>query len=251
MNNATLMYVIDSNQGQHNLRLESESLYHIDNYTSDYKNEEDFINNYHYKDKIYNFIKENGNNKGKLVISYAKTANDKENLQPLFNSKEGFVFDEDPYEGRLTEIEKARKLLFNSKNQLFTKLILANNTLDRQLNKLIDLTEEENEYVSNFGIKTALINNKYYISFKSLFEYRTIAQKLGYMRNVYQEMLNVLKSRLMFLDDNMFYFYNRQLRIMINKYNELISEISVNNLKLRKIKIKCKYVINRGNLQLL
>lgn len=245
MNNATLMYVINDNNSIKNLKLESQSLYYIDNYTKRYKNEEDFINNYYNKNKIFDFIKENGDIKGQLVISYARNVSTKENIQPLFNTKENFIFNEDPYEGRITEIEKARKLLFNSKNQLFVKLILKNNTLDRQLNKLIDLTDEEYYYINSFNIKTTFINNKHYISFKSLFEYRIKANKLGYIRSVYQEMLDILKSRLMILDDNNFYFYNRQLRIVINKYNELISQITIKNLRIKKMKKNVKYVIQR------
>lgn len=251
MNNATLMYVINNDNCIKNLRLENQSLYYIDNYTKNYKNEEDFINNYYNKNKIITFIKENGNTKGQLVICYTTNVNKRENIQPLFNTKENFVFKEDPYEGKITEIEKARKLLFNSKNQLFAKLILKNNTLDSQLNKLIDLTDEEYYYINKYNIKTAFINNKHYISFKSLFEYRIKADKLGHVRNVYQEMLDILKSRIMFLDNNNFYFYNRQLRIIINEYNELIKQITVKNLKVKKIKKYTKYVINKNNLKYL
>ncbi len=166
MNNATLMYVIKNDNVIKNLRLEFEPLLYIDNCTRGFKNEDDFINNYYAKDKIEKFIEENGNNKGKLVISYAKSVDSKEVLQPLYNFKEGFSFKDDPYEGRITDIERARKLLFNSKNQLFAKLILENNTLDRQLNKMIDLTEEENKFITEFGIKTIYVNNKFYVSFK-------------------------------------------------------------------------------------
>jgi hypothetical protein len=221
---------------------------YIDNCTRVFKNEDDFINHYYAKDKIEKFIKENGNNKGQLVISYAKSVNSKENLQPLYNYKEEFTFTDDPYAGRITDIEKARKLLFNSKNQLFAKLILENNILDRQLNKMIDLTDEENKYITDFGIKTIYVNNKYYVSFKSLFEYRTICTKLGCIRTVYQEMLDILKSRLMYLDDASFYFYNRQLRIMMNKYDELKNNETVTNFKVGKIKYLKKYVLKRNNL---
>ena len=230
-----------------NLRLESEPLLYIDNCTRGYKNEDDFINHYYARDKIEKFIEENGNNKGKLVISYAKSVNSKEDLQPLYNDKNDFTFTDDPYTGRITDIERARKLLFNSKNQLFAKLVLENNTLDRQLNKMIDLTEEENKYITVFGIRTIFVNNKYYVSFKSLFEYRTLCTKLGCIRNVYQEMLDVLKSRLMYLDDSTFYFYNRQLRIMMNKYDELKNNLTIRNFRVGKLIYLRKYVLKKNN----
>lgn len=245
MNNATLMYVIKSQDEIKSIRLENESLYSVDMYTSQFKNQDDFIKNYPNKEKIYSFEKQNGAKDGKLVVSYAKSTKEKENIEPLFDNQEDFIFKDDPYEGRITEIEKARKLLFNSKNQLFARLILKNNTLGRELNKLIDLTNEENNFITKYGFKTVYVNNKYYISFKSLLEYRIKEEKLGYIRNAYQEMLDILKSRMMFLDDDTFYFYNRQLRIMIKKYKELISSLTVKNLKIKKIKKDTSYVLMR------
>lgn len=251
MNNATLMYVINNKEGIRRLNLESASLYHVDRYTCYYKNEEDFIKHYNKKDRIDTFIKQNGNTTGKIVIMYTKSVQEKEELTPLYDSREDFEFKDDPYEGKMTEIEKARKLLFNSKNQLFVKLILNNKILDKELNKLIDLTNEEKDYIMQYGFKPIHVNNKNYISFKSLFEYRIKVAKLGCLRNVYQDMLKTLKNKLMELDDNTYYFYNRQLRIMIRKYNELIGEITIRNLKIKKIKCRQKYIINKNNLKFL
>ena len=249
MNNATLTYIIKSNNDIKSLKLENESLFIVDRLTSNYKSEKDFLNHYYNKDKIDKFIKDNGNIEGKLVISYSLNVNNKEEIEPLYNSNEVFFFKDDPYENKITEVEKARKLLFNSKNQLFTRLILSNNTLDRELNRLIDLSYVEAQYIKDLGIKPIQINNKNYVSFKTLFSYRINSPKLGLLRNAYQEMLNILKEKIMSLDYNSFYFYNRQLRIIIKKYYDLIKEISVDNLKIRKIKLSCKYVLNKSNLK--
>lgn len=247
MHNATLMYIIQNKDEVKSIRLENESLYSVDMYTSKFKNQEDFIKNYPNKEKIYTFQNQIGRTDGKIVVAYAKSTKEKEKLEPLFDNEEDFIFKDDPYEGRLTEIEKARKLLFNSKNQLFARLILKNNTLGKELNKLIDLTDEENDYITRLGFQTIYVNSKYYISFKSLLEYRIKEEKLGYIRNAYQEMLNVLKSRMMFLDDDLFYFYNRQLRIVIKKYKKMINLMTVKNIKIknaRKILI-CNKITRR------
>lgn len=249
MNNATLMYIIKNDNETKKLKLETESLYYMDMYTKNYKDEKDFINHYPKKEMIDKFIKENGNNSGNLVVSYTMNMQEKEDISPLFNSKENFEFKDDPYEGKVTEIEKSRKLLFNSKNQMFVKLILSSKILDKELNRLIDLSEEENEYATDYNLKTYYINNKHYISFKTLFEYRIISLKLGYLRNAYQDMLKTLKDKIMSLDSNSFYFYNRQLRIIIEKYNKLINELTVNNLKIKNISPYCKYVLNRNSFK--
>lgn len=245
MNNATLTYVINYNNQIKRLKLETQSLLYVDRYTSEYKNEDDFIKNYYNKGMIDNFIRENGNIKGKLVVSYTKNMKEKEDVMPLYNSQEEFALVDNPYEGKITEIEKARKLLFNSKNQMFAKLVISNNTFENHLNKMIDLSLEEAIYLKKCGFSPIFINNKNYISFKSLFEYRIKSPKLGCIRGAYQDMLKTLKNELMILDDSTFYFYNRQLRILINKYNELIQEFFIKNLKIKKIKFNKQYVLKR------
>lgn len=249
MYNATLTYVINSNNEIKRLKLESESLYYVDKYTSEFKNEEDFIKHYHNNALIYNFIRENNNTKGKLVVSYTKNMKEKEDITPLFGSNEEFEFKDDPYVGKITEVEKARKLLFNSKNQLFARLIIANKTLEKELNKLLNLSYEEAKFLSSFGFSPITINGKNYISFKSLFEYRIKTVKLGFLRNAYQDMLKTLKEKIMELDSTTFYFYSRQLRIMIDKYYELIGNLSVKNLKIKKVNYNCSFVLIKNNFK--
>ena len=218
MNNATLNYIIDTGTEVKTLKLETEPLYSMDMHTAPYLNEEDFISHYYNRDKISKFIRENGNVRGKLSMTYAKNIKEKEEIPILFNSKGELVLEDDPFEGKVTEVEKGRKLLFNSKNQLFTRLVLSFKLLDDYLYKLIDLTEKEALYVSKLGIEVINYNNKYYIKFKE------------------NE-----------LDDNSFYFYIRQFKYLINKYNNYINELSVRNLKLRRLNINKKYKLSKRN----
>ena len=247
MNNATLVYKIKYNNQNKVLRLYNKPLMFIDNMTSNYLNEEDFINNFYNKDEIYKFIKENGNIKGKLVIDYKKDVNKQEEIKPLFNQKNEIVINDDFYNNQISEVEKARKLLFNSKNQMFTKLLLSDKLLNNELNKVINLDEDEIKYSKNNNIKLEEINNKYYVSFKTLLEYRVNSKKLGMIRNAYQDMLSILKNRLQKLDVNTYYFYNRQLRLLIDKYREMISITSIKDLKINnKMNNKVlKYSINK------
>ena len=247
MNNATLNYIIDTGTEVKTLNLETEPLYSMDMHTAPYLNEEDFISHYYNRDKISKFIRENGNVRGKLSMTYAKNIKEKEEIPILFNSKGELVLEDDPFEGKVTEVEKGRKLLFNSKNQLFTRLVLSFKLLDDYLYKLIDLTEKEALYVSKLGIEVINYNNKYYIKFKDLFEYRLRSKKLGYLRLAYEDMLDVLKKEINELDDNSFYFYIRQFKYLINKYNNYINELSVRNLKLRRLNINKKYKLSKRN----
>ena len=247
MNNATLYYRINYNNEDKELRLENQSLYLIDKITSDFKNEEDFITHYYNKDKIDSFIKENGNTRGSLYIKYTKNIKDKKELELLFDSDDKIVLNEDFYNNQITEIEKARKLLFNSKNQLFTKILLTSHILDTELNRMIDVNEEEKKYALNNGVEVKNVNNKYYVNFKELLYYRTRVVKLGILREAYQDMLDVLKDRIMKLDGGTFYFYNRELRLLIDRYKNMINLMTIKNFKINKSKISVlsKYCINK------
>ncbi|MBR4672679.1 MAG: hypothetical protein IKO78_05735 [Bacilli bacterium] len=236
MNKATLNYVINVGNKEKILRLETEPLYSMDRHTSPYRDEKDFIAHYYNKDKILNFIRDNGNVEGHLAITYAKSVVSKEEIPILFNIKEDLVFEDDPYEGKITEVEKARKLLFNSKNQLFTRLVLSLGILSEFLNKLIDLTEKEASFVRKQGINIINYNDKFYIRFRDLFKYRLKTRKLGYLRLVYEDMLAEIKREITELDDNDFYYYSRQMKYAMTRYNGLIGELSVKNLKLRRMK---------------
>lgn len=248
MNNATLSYVIGSENNMRRLNLESENLFNVDKYTSRFKNEEDFINHYYFKDKIDNFIKENGKN-GRLVVSYTSGVNNRKDLVPLFNTNSNFIFRDDPYLGKITDVEKSRRLLFNSKNQLFTKLILSYKTFDSFLDNLIDITDEEKKYLDSYGIDTTVISDVSYVSFKGLFDYRLKVNKLGFLRSLYEDMINSIKKDIMSLDSNQFYLYNRELRIVIDKYYSLINYYSVKNLCVRDSNINSNNMLLRRNLK--
>ena len=248
MNNATLSYIILNDNNVRRLNLESENLFNVDKYTSRFKDEKDFINHYYYKDKINKFIEENGRD-GRLVVSYTSGIDSKKDLVPLFNSKSNFVFRDDPYLGKITEVEKARRLLFNSKDQLFTKLILSYNTFDSFLDNIIDITDEEKKCLDSYGIETTSISNVSYVSFKSLLDYRLKVWKLGILRGLYEDMINSIKKDIMSLDSNQFYLYNRELRIVIDKYSSLINYLSVRNLDVRDVDFLKDFMIRRRNLK--
>ena len=235
MNNATLLYRISYNNNYDDLRLENRSLFLIDRITSSFKNDEDFINHYYNKNVINDFIKKHNNKKGNIVIDYRKDINDKQELLPIYN-QENIVYKDDSFNNKLSELEKARKLLFNSKNQIFTKLLLNSKLFEKDLYKMVDLDEEETKFAISNNLELAYINNKYYISFKSLFSHRMNSIKLGTLRNAYQDMLDVLKDNILRKDSNTLYFYNREIRLLIKKYYDLVNEITISNLKIGKIK---------------
>ena len=114
MKKAFLNYVINSSNGIKKMIVEADSLDYIDSITSKYNNDFEFIKASNKKLKIIDFIKENGNKKGKLEIEYAIDINQKIDLPVFYNYPNRIVLDDDFMNNDVSEIEKARKLLFNS-----------------------------------------------------------------------------------------------------------------------------------------
>lgn len=242
MYNATLIYRIPCDNEVFDLKLENRPLFSIDRITSSFKDDVDFINHYYNKEEVFEFIKKCGYKAGKLLIEYTKDVNRKKELQPLYD-KEPLFLNEDFYMNHITELEKARKLLFNSKNQLFTKLVLQSDVFGPELNRMIDLNAIESKYAINNNIDVKLVNNKNYVFFKSLLQYRIDNNKLGLLRNAYQDMLDVLKAKIEEKDRNTFYYYNRELRLLINRYQELINQPAVKHLKVEDYNKKRNYIL--------
>ena len=232
MTNATLNYVIKIGNEVRRLNLYSEALYFIDRHTADFKDEKDFISHYYDKERIENFIRENGNIEGNLSITYAINVNQRKELPLLYNMKEDFIYKDDPYKGQITEIEKARKLLFNSKQQLFVKIVLSSKILEKFLNTLIDLPYKTENLVYKYGLKTVVYKDKHYIKFRDLFTYRIKSRKLGPLREVYEYMLFEIKKEIMNSNDSDYYYYNRQFKLLIDEYNEHMKDLTVKHLKI-------------------
>ena len=242
MNNATLEYVISDNSGTRNILLESGSLFNVDQFTCDFKNENDFISKYQHKDIIYKFIKSNNNTKGRILIKYKKNEKEDKEILPLFNAKDIFIYNNDS----ITDLEKAKRLLYNSKNQLFIKLAFSENTFDSFLNNLLDLTSEEALFLSDLGYKIYYINGKNYISFKTLLEYRLNVLDLNIIKKTFIRMLDSLTKSIFKLDDDEYYFYNRQIRLLLDKYYDITAVMSIKNFKIVKINKKFNYVLKNN-----
>ena len=236
MERASLNYIITSTQnGEKVLSLESSTLNYIDNFTSKYKNYKDFIENYDKKELIKNFIIENNFNSGNLKIHYFSDFHKTVKIPVLFDSKDEINMSEDLLSGKITEFEKARKLLFNSRNQLFAKIFLTYKPIEECFFYKMSITEEECYLAIKHGIECEEKDNHFFISFRDLIEYRAHNNRLGNIRNLYEDMLEIWKENVMGYKKEEFYYYSRQIRILLKYYNELKSKtIGIKNLILRK-----------------
>ncbi len=240
MNVATLEYVIKNNNEVNNILLETDSLFNVDKYTCEFKNEKDFISKYPNNDKIYNFIKKNNNQEGHILINYKNNSKNNGELLPLFDAEDIFIYNNES----LSDLEKAKRLITNSKNQLFIKLLYEYKIINPFFNNLIDISYDEYEFLNNSNFKTYYINGKYYTNYKSLFDYRMEVKNLGKIKKIYYRMIDELSESLFNLEDDEYYFYNRQLRIAIDKYNSMTTEMSIKNFKIINFKNK-RYILKK------
>lgn len=223
MRKATLNYVINTSNGSKVLPLDSASLYYIDSYTSQYKNQHDLIINHPDKDKILNFIHSNNGEDGKLKISYTMDLESKKNLVPLYSNMQGIVIEDDLLNDKISETEKARKLLFNSKSQLFARIVSMSNSLKPTFSYQISISYQEYLNAKKNNLIVYKKDDSYYIEFSELLKYRANNKKLGQLRAVYEDMLVEWKHNMESLDSEELYYYSRQIKILINDYLQVIA----------------------------
>ena len=235
MKRAVLNYVIKCDDGSEKyLQLDTSSLYEMDLFTSKFKDDNDLFNHLGNKGKILEFIR-NNNAIGKFVITYVSNVYSKKDIKPLFNYSKKISINDDYSNNDVSEVEKARKLLFNSHGQLFAKLLLFNKDIPECYNYRFSITYQEYLHAIKNGLEVVKKEDSYYISFYELLKYRATHRKLGALRNVYEDMLDVWKRKLDQLNDEDYYYYCRQLRLIMNDYDKMKSRhFALNNLKLRK-----------------
>lgn len=234
MKKATLNYVIATLDKTYTLPLETSPLYYIDNFTSQYKSDDELVENYPDKKRIEDFINRVGK-KGKIKITYVLDLSKKETLPPLYNSEDEIILDDDPLNNRISELEKARKLLFNSNQQLYAKMLSCCTSMEGSFSYKISLSYPEYLFALKHGLEVEKQNGKAYVNFKELVKYRAKNKKLLALRPLYEDMLEIWKKNILSLYDDEVYYYSRQLRILYNNYATIKSKrVSVSNLQVSK-----------------
>lgn len=248
MKKAVLNYVIkDQNNKYIYFPIETSSLYQMDYFTSQFKNDSELIRECPKRDQILEFIRVNGNEKGKLVISYVSGVYSKKDIPILYDDPKEIFMNDDYINGETSEVEKARKLLFNSQGQFFAKLLLSSKEIPECYNYRFSLSFQEYLAALKNNVVVDKRDDGYFVDFKELLKYRATHRKLGALRTVYEDMLDVWKSKLDSLSDEDYYYYSRQLRMIYNKYENVKNRnLSISNLNIRND--VCKNLYGRSVL---
>ncbi len=224
MGKAILNMTIDGKE----IMLYKDNLSNIDKLTSSYKNANELKMNESIREKVSEYGSSIRN--GEFSISYLGGYK-KKIIKPLFNDNMAIILTDDLFKNKVSEIEKARKLLFNSKKQVFSRAIYKSNSINDSLDIEIKLTDEERDALLYAGVEVFEYNYRYYVSIKELVKYRITHNKLGIVRPIYENALDAWKKEIGKLNEDELYFYSRELRILLNDYINYTKNLTVNNLK--------------------
>ena len=249
MYNATLVYELDQTR---RIPVKTSMLRTIDNETI---NEDDSLSLMKkYKNKIIpllednkDFIKKHPENKGHFLIEYVKGEENREELPVLYsNGKKELVLTKaypisiDDIKKHIkinpSEIEKARRLLLSSKYKRFLVSFLKDETYNKTTDYKMKISKEEYDNARSIGLHCFIQNGMYGMKIRDAFVYLYKADKLGSMRILVEDALELWKKNLEKMNDEESYYYARSLRVLIEDYYENINNKNkvVSNLKVEE-----------------
>ena len=247
MFNATLVYELDKTK---RIPVKTSTLRMIDDETT--KEENSFSLMQKYKDKIIPLLKDNKDyiknhpkNKGRFLVEYVKAEEKREELPVLYkNSNQGVVLTKsypitiDDIKNHIkikpSEIEKARRLLLSSKYKRFLISFLKDENYNKTTDYKMKVSKDEYINARSMGINCFIQNGMYGMTIKDAFVYLYKSDKLGSMRILVEDALELWKKNLEKLSDEELYYYARSLRILIEDYyknintsNKVVSSLRV------------------------
>jgi len=242
MGKAILSYTLNkkSNSDADELILLSGSLRRIDNCTRFYDSIEEMRQSPEFQERINDFIKRNenyiknynNNFEGEFAVAFIVDSEKREYLPLLMGDKKPIRTRTSSLEEVKSEVEKARKLLFRSKDKLFLKRMLRDERFADTTDFDIKLKLPEYKEVVKKGYKPKLIDGEYYLTINDILEYTLKVDKIGLMRGLVEDALEVWKENILALDDELLYYYSRHLRLALNAYDkDKFSKKLVTNLK--------------------
>lgn len=258
MNDATLIYELDTDK---RINIKSGTLVSIDNETLDIRKPSLLMQKYkssimpllsEYKD----YIKNNPTNKGRFVIEYVKDSEIKEqlpviykhgNFSPILTRTIPISIDtlkQKNFHIEKSEVEKARQLLLSSKYKRFLKAFLASEMFKATTNIKMKASKDEYTRAKAMGLEGFITNDQFGLTVREAFIYLYKTNRLGPMRILVEDALELWKKNLETLNDERLYYYARGLRSLIDDYYDNVnrSNKAVVNLSVNKVKTNTKII---------
>ena len=228
--------------------LENGTLRQIDNITKEFKNEEELKNSEYYHERISAYSTVRDETLEKITLTYIRNNKEKIELDLIYDDEKPIRTRTSSLEDVTSEVEKSRKLLLNSKNQMFLTSFLLNKKIFPTTVATVKMTIDEYKIAKKEGYKVSVQDGEYRISIREVLKYRLNHKKLGVMRLLVEDSLEVWKKNVNSLNDEDLYFYSRELRLLINEYNyRKLPRRAVLNLTFDKNHIKDSLKVNKCN----
>lgn len=217
MSMATLNYITKDNKI---LILNRASLMEIDRHTRCFKSKKEVFDKY--KNKIESFEK---NIDGDLKIFYYKNETRKEVIPLLYKQSSPLYIKDDYITNNISEIEKVKRLIFNSKGDIFIRLLLRHDILSKYTYYYFEVMDNEYKVLSDLNIKTIYKDKAFYVRIDELLKYKMNHKKLGSLRNIFDSIISSWKSNIESLNEEELYFISREFRLLISEYDKLKMEV--------------------------
>lgn len=238
MRKAILSYVIKDRNGHQDkqLTLEEGSLFYVDKCISAFNDKKSLLMHQYYSKKIKSFLESNEEVNGELKLYYVRDALVKEELPFLFSDNKQIQIRNDFLKEQVPEVEKARKLLFQSRDQVFARMMLNDEKMRNSFNYRMKIDDLEFKKAKKYNIPVTTIDDENFIHFQDILKCRIYFQPLKDFRALVEDMLESWKNNLLDLPDEELYYYSRHLRCMLNEYDKLKTKEhkQVQHLSIRK-----------------
>jgi len=188
MSKAILSYTLDkkSSSEANELILLSGSLRMIDNLTRQYDSIETLRQSSDFQEKINDFIKRNehfitdynNNFNGEFVVAFIMDSEKREYLPLLINDNRPVRTRTSALEDVKSEVERARKLLFRSKDKLFLRRMLKDERFADTTDFDIKLKLPEYKEVIKKGMSPKLIDGAYYLTIHEILAFKFVTNLL-------------------------------------------------------------------------
>ena len=216
MSKAILSYTLDKKSGieANELVLLSGSLKMVDNCTRGYDSIEALRQSSEFQARINDFLKRNenyirdynNNFQGEFVVAFIMDSEKREYLPLLIKKYNKIRTRTSALEEVKSEVERARKLLFRSKDKLFLRRMLRDERFSDTTDFDIRLKYPEYKEVVKKGMHPKQIDGSYYLTIHEILEYTLQTEKNGVMRGLVEDALEVWKENILALDDELLYY---------------------------------------------
>ena len=162
MASASLGLKINDNNTENSIiTLETGTLRYIDSIIKSFPHEQALKNDEEFLEKTSNLSKQAIQN-SKVILTYIKNNNEKLQLKPIYNDNVPIQTKSNALDLIPSEVERARKLMFSSKNQLFLSMFFRNQALVRTTYSTIKMSAKEYKKAKECGLNILLKDGEYH-----------------------------------------------------------------------------------------